>query len=92
MARLKESSRRKRLVTFSPGVIIGEIAFLDGSPRSADVSADEDAEMLSMSIESFDELRRENPLLAMKLMESIARELGQRLRITSNEVRELEEL
>jgi SulP family sulfate permease len=90
--RLKESQRRKRLVTYSPGVIVGEIAFLDGSPRSADVRADEDAEMLSMSIESFEDLRKENPMLATKLMVSIARELSQRLRVTSNEVRDLEEL
>jgi MFS superfamily sulfate permease-like transporter len=35
--RLAESGRYKRLITYSPGVTFGEMAFLDGSPRSADV-------------------------------------------------------
>ena len=34
---LSESDRTKRLITYSAGVTFGEMAFLDGSPRSADV-------------------------------------------------------
>ena len=89
--RLPESGRFRRLVTFSPGVVFGEMSFLDGSPRSADAWADKDSQVLRLSLPDFQSLRAENPETAMKLVLNIAQELSHRLRATSNEVRVLEE-
>jgi SulP family sulfate permease len=88
---LKESSRTKRLLTYSPGVIFGEFSFLDGNPRSADVWAEENTEILRLSQSKFAALRTENPGITTKLILNLALELSQRLRQASAEVRLLED-
>jgi SulP family sulfate permease len=88
---LPESDRYKRLITYSAGVTFGEMAFLDGSPRSADVWSDEDSEAYVLSPAVFDVLQAENPQIAIKLIRNIALEMSDRLRIRTNEVRVLEE-
>ena len=75
---------QKRLITCSPGVIIGEVALFDGNPRSADVWVDEDSKVLQLTHSDFTEL-------ACKLILNIARELSARLRRSSEEVRSLED-
>jgi len=88
---LPESDRDKRLVTYSSGVTFGEMAFLDGSPRSADVWSDEESEAYLLSPDEFAVLQDETPQIAVKLIRNIALELSERLRIRTNEVRVLEE-
>ncbi|MDM8552222.1 SLC26A/SulP transporter family protein [Desulfobacterales bacterium HSG2] len=88
---LKESDRFKRLITFSPGVIFGEVALLDGKPRSADVWAEEDAEVYRLSLNDFELLRTEKPQVVIKLLLNIAKEFSRNLRRISNEVRALED-
>ena len=88
---LPESDRYKRLVTYSPGVTFGEMAFLDGSPRSADVWSDEDSETYVLSPAEFSVLQKQSPQIAIKLVRNIALEISDRLRIRTNEVRVLEE-
>lgn len=88
---LPESDRYKRLITYSPGVMFGEIAFLDGSPRSADVWSDEDSETYMLSPDDFTVIQDETPKIAVKLIRNIALEMSERLRIRTNEVRVLEE-
>lgn len=89
--RLAESNRNTRLVSYGPGVIFGEFAFLDGGVRSADVWADEESEVLRLSVTDFETLRRSNPDIATKLIFNISLELSQRLRLSSREVRALED-
>jgi CRP-like cAMP-binding protein len=79
------------LVTYSAGVTFGEMAFLDGSPRSADVWSDEDAETFVLSPAEFDALQTESPQVAIKLIRNMALEISERLRQRTNEVRALEE-
>ncbi|MGD8883958.1 MAG: cyclic nucleotide-binding domain-containing protein, partial [Desulfobacterales bacterium] len=88
---LPESDRYKRLITYSSGVTFGEMAFLDGSPRSADVWSDEDSETYLLSPDEFTVLQDEVPNIAIKLLRNIALEISNRLRIRTNEVRVLEE-
>jgi len=88
---LKDSNRIKRLLTYSPGVIFGEFSFLDGNPRSADVWADEYSEVLRLRLSEFERLSKENPEITTKLVVNLARELSQRLRQASAEVRSLED-
>jgi SulP family sulfate permease len=88
---LKESNRTKRLLTYTPGVIFGEFSFLDGNPRSADVWAEENSEILRLSQSKFTALRMEHPGITIKLTLNLARELTQRLRQSSAEVRMLED-
>jgi hypothetical protein len=88
---LAESDRYKRLITYSPGVTFGEMAFLDGNPRSADVWSDEDSETYVLSPAEFSVFQNESPQIAIKLVRNIALEISDRLRIRTNEVRILEE-
>jgi CRP-like cAMP-binding protein len=67
------------------------MAFLDGSPRSADVWSDEDSETYLLSPDEFTVLQDETPHIAVKLIRNIALEISDRLRIRTNEVRVLEE-
>ncbi|MFZ1954186.1 MAG: SLC26A/SulP transporter family protein [Desulfobacterales bacterium] len=88
---LPSSNRKKRLFTFSAGVVFGEMALLDGNPRSAQVVAEEDSEVYRLSHEHFGKLCRENSGVAVKLLQNIAVVLSHRLRVRSEEVRMLED-
>jgi CRP-like cAMP-binding protein len=68
-----------------PGEIFGEIALLDGGPRTADAVAVEDSELLVIERRDFIPLVRENPELAMKLIEMVCA----RLRRTSEQVEDI---
>lgn len=81
------SQGEKRLFTFSAGVVIGEMALLEGKPRSAHVQADEDSEVLCLSRANFDNLLAKQPQVAAKLLKNIAMVLSHRLRARSNELR-----
>lgn len=88
---LSETNRLKRLATYSPGAVFGEVELLDGSSRSADAWADMDSEILHLTPADFESLRIINPEIAYKLIISLARELSLRLRMSNEELRWLEE-
>lgn len=88
---LPENNSHKRLYSYTPGVIFGEMAFLDGSTRSAGVWANEDSEVFVLSLKNFQNLQKEKPEIANKLIVNIALELSRRLRRTSDQVRLLED-
>ena len=89
---LPEKGYSKRLYTYAPGTIIGEMSFLDGSPRSVSVWARIDSEALCLSYDTFQNLLKSNSPLAAQLSLNIAKEMSQRLRMTSNQLRQLEDL
>lgn len=57
-----------RLDVFSPGQLIGEMALLDQSPRSATVRALADTELLVLGDEAFKTLLAASPELAMSML------------------------
>ena len=65
------------------GDIFGDLAFLDGEPRSADVRAAEDSEAFIMTPASFDRLRVAHPRLALSLVLDLGRILSGRFRESS---------
>lgn len=71
---------RQRYVSFSPGVMLGEIAMLDGAGRSADAVVDSDSVVYAFTREAFDGLRMTDPALGERLMRNIAVHLSERLR------------
>ena len=77
---IKNSARRQRLSTISPGLAFGELALLDRDTRSADVIADEPARCFVLPIAELQALGRRHPEIATKLVFNIARELCGRLR------------
>lgn len=78
------------LGTFGRGAFFGEMAFLDGEPRSADAVAFSDVELYVLSRAVFDTFAEEHKKVALGLMEGIASVLASRLRYTNAELRALE--
>lgn len=80
---LRGSPSHKRLASFAPGVMFGELGLLDGRPRSADVYADEDAIVLKLTQRAFEQIRAQNPDLAAKILFNLGVEIAARLRYTT---------
>lgn len=78
------------LGTFGRGAFFGEMAFLDGEPRSADAIAFTDTDLYVLSRKTFDTLAEEHKKVGLKLMEGLASVLASRLRYTNAELRVLE--
>ena len=81
------SESGKRIVTFAPGVVFGEMALIDGSPRSADATCDVESTVYALSRRSFETLRSAMPSVAAKLYAALAVTLSMRLRRTTQELR-----
>ena len=88
---LPETDSQKRLFTYTPGTVFGEISFLDGNPRSASVWASEKSVTMCLPIENFHYLTQNEPEITTKLLKNLALEISGRLRRTSNQVRLLED-
>ena len=83
-------ARSLRLSSFSPGVVFGEMALLEGAARSATVVADRDALSLALSVEACDRLGRDHPALALRLALNLGRQLAQSQRRANGQLRALE--
>jgi CRP/FNR family transcriptional regulator, cyclic AMP receptor protein len=57
------------------GAIIGEIALLDGKPRTADATAVTDCELFVIERRDFLPLMREEPEIALKIIETLCSRL-----------------
>ena len=62
----------KRMAKLSKGDFFGEIALLDGGPRSATVTALSDLRLLGLTEWVFRGLLQEHPTIAIKTLESMA--------------------
>jgi SulP family sulfate permease len=69
-----------RLAGVNAGAIVGEMGFLDASPRAADVVAVEPLVSLALSRESFDALSQQHPEVAQQILQILCTELANRLR------------
>lgn len=71
------------LSSLGSGMSFGEMAFVDGRRRSANVTAAEDCELLLLSRDDFDRLAEKRPALAVELLLQVIRHLSHRLRQTT---------
>ena len=83
-------NRQRRLASFSAGTVFGEVALLDHQPRSATVTADEEAICYVLSDEAFGELVRDHHPIAIKLLTNLGRELSRRVRRANVMISQLE--
>ena len=75
------------LAKIGAGSVIGEQSFFDGQPRSANVWAMTDGELLCLTQEKFRQLAETEPILVRELLFAIGRILSLRLRHTTFRVR-----
>lgn len=77
-----QDGREIILSLLGPGEVVGELSLLDGRPRSANVTAHEDSELIVLRRPDFLRLLAEVP----KMAESLLEELAGRLRRTDDQV------
>jgi sulfate permease, SulP family len=82
-------SEGRRLVSYAPGVVFGEMALLagPGSTRSADAIAESNAIVLELKRDQYNRLMKEHPALLGKLLLSISLLLTSRVRALTEELR-----
>jgi CRP/FNR family transcriptional regulator, cyclic AMP receptor protein len=69
--------------------VLGELAFFDGRPRSATLSAVTDVEVVRLDAEALARLSADAPELAQAMLLDLARILALRLRMASEVIAEL---
>lgn len=79
--------RSKRLATLSPGICFGEMALLDGKPRSAEVRAETPVVVHALDIARLHDLAVDAPEILSTIILNLGRELSRRLRAANNEIR-----
>jgi sulfate permease, SulP family len=76
----------RRLVSFAPGVVFGEMGLLQSQPRSAAAIAEDDGIVLSLSRMAFDLLGAQEPMLLGKLMRNLSSHLSARIRALTDDL------
>jgi len=69
------SSKGVQLATLGPGDYFGEIALIDGGPRSATVTAATDLVCYGLTFWEFRPLVEKNSAIAWKLLQALAKRL-----------------
>lgn len=88
--RKRDSAGQVRTIaTVGSGRTLGEMALIDGEPRSASAVAAEDAVVLLLTERAFHDMIQNPPNLGVKLLLKLARLMSQRLRQTSGALVEL---
>ena len=77
-----ENGREREIATLGRGQFFGELALLDGSPRSAQARALEQTELIGFFRPDLQKLCDTNPGIAAKFSVELARWIGKRLRET----------
>lgn len=71
----KATLRGKKLASYGPGDVFGEMSLLDNEPRSATITADSDMILFVVDSRSFWGLCEQAPNVTRKIMKSISQRL-----------------
>ncbi len=81
-----DGEKRRRLATFSPGMVFGEVALIDHAPRSATIQADSEVECYILTVKAFQRLGESSPVIKIKLLENLSYGLCRKLRKANREL------
>ena len=81
-----DAPRGRRLISFAPGVVFGDMGLLAGAARSADAIAEDDAVVLELRREQYERLVADHPAVFGKLLLNISLLLASRVRSLSDEL------
>ncbi len=73
----------KKKATLGPGDFFGEIALLDGGPRTATVTATSDVKLLGLTEWVFRGLMQQHPTIAIKTLQAMAGRLRNATKIAT---------
>jgi glutaminase len=77
---------RNRVASFSVGTMVGEMAFIDGARRAADVVTEGEVETAALAISDFVGLQQTHSVLHTKILRNIAVSLSMKLRKVNQDV------
>ena len=89
ISRMFAEGDEKTLVVLGPEDIFGEMAIIDGLPRSATARVAEEAELISLKKQDFEALCRQEPQLALNIVMNIVRVFSKRIREADDEYRDM---
>jgi len=78
--RMNIDGKEKILTTLGVGEFFGDISLFDHGPRSADVVANSDSQVVKISTAGFERLAKEAPHIATPFLQAIAKTLTSRIR------------
>lgn len=78
--------KHKRIVSLAPGVIFGEMALLEGKPRSTTAALVGPSVVWELTRDAFDALLQSHPLIARQVLFNVGRQLAGRLRAITSEL------
>jgi glutaminase len=76
----------KRLATLSPGLVFGEMAWIERSERSADVTVDTDAVCYTLDIDDFDAMMADHSQIKVKVLGNLLKIFTRNLRKANTEI------
>jgi CRP-like cAMP-binding protein len=79
----------QQLVIIGPAELLGEMAVVDGLPRTATARVVENAELISLKKKDFEALCQDYPALALKLVMNTVRVFSRRVRDSNDEYRDM---
>lgn len=85
----KVKDKENTIVVLNPGEFFGEMALLDGLPRSAGAKAGDSAVVITVTRQNYATLRDKAPKTALKLMDILVNVLSNRLRQTNKNLEAL---
>jgi CRP-like cAMP-binding protein len=89
ISRMFAEADEKTLVVLGPEDVFGEMAIIDGLPRSATARVAEDAELVTLKKRDFESICEKHPALALKIVTNIVTVFSKRIREANNEYREM---
>ncbi|RRJ85058.1 cyclic nucleotide-binding domain-containing protein [Aestuariirhabdus litorea] len=87
--KVKPNGQESVIATLGEGQSVGEMAIIDGLPRSATVRSVTAASLLLLKRDDFNTLLSKHPEIAAKILKAIAKMLSIHLRKTSGELSNL---
>jgi CRP-like cAMP-binding protein len=78
-------SNEQTLLVLGPGKTVGELALLDPEPRSASVTAVNDAFLFRIDREPFDEVMADRPEIAQGIIRTLARRIREQGRVIAGQ-------
>jgi len=86
----KETDKRKKLIAvLSDGEFFGEMTLIDSSPRSASAYAGRETELVRLSREGFERLKKEYSATGFKVVGVLLKFMSHRIRRTTKKAAEL---
>jgi len=84
-----ENRQHKVIATYTTGASVGEMSLIDEYERSATVRAGSNCEILVLTKTKLDKIISENPVIGIKILKGLAKNISERLRTQVGRYRDL---